>query len=39
MAAGGFWTNGSRRQCGQWRPEKFERIHDLAGHSIGLKDP
>jgi transposase len=28
-----------RRRCGQWRPEKFERIHDLAGQSIGLKDP
>lgn len=28
-----------RRRCGQWRPEKFQTIYDLAGTSIGLKDP
>ena len=28
-----------RRRCGQWRPDKFSRIYDLARHSIGLKDP
>lgn len=28
-----------RRRCGQWRPKKFELIYDLAGKSIGLKDP
>ena len=28
-----------RRRCGQWRPAKFEKIYDLAGESIGLKDP
>jgi len=28
-----------RRRCGQWRPEKFARIFELAQTSIGLKDP
>jgi transposase len=28
-----------RRRCGQWRPEKFHTIYDLAKSSIGLKDP
>jgi hypothetical protein len=28
-----------RVRCGQWRPEKFENIYDLAGESIGMKDP
>lgn len=28
-----------RRRSGQWRPEKFQRIYDLAKSSIGLKDP
>lgn len=28
-----------RRRCGQWRPEKFQLIYDLAKRSIGLKDP
>jgi transposase len=28
-----------RQRCGQWRPEKLERIYELAGTSIGLKDP
>jgi transposase len=28
-----------RRRCGQWRPEKFHHLYDLAKHSIGLKDP
>ena len=28
-----------RRRCGQWRPEKFYHLYDLAKHSIGLKDP
>jgi len=28
-----------RWRCGQWRPEKLERIYELAGTSIGLKDP
>lgn len=28
-----------RVRCGQWRPEKFEKIYDLAGESIGMKDP
>ena len=27
-----------RRRCGQWRPEKFSRIYDLARRSIGIKD-
>lgn len=27
-----------RRRCGQWRPAKFQKIYDLAGESIGLKD-
>jgi hypothetical protein len=28
-----------RRRCGQWRPEKFSLIYELAKQSIGLKDP
>ena len=28
-----------RRRCGQWRPEMFHRIYDLATQSIGLTDP
>jgi transposase len=28
-----------RRRCGQWRPEKFHTIYDLAKTSIGLNDP
>lgn len=28
-----------RRRCGQWRPEKFKQIYDIAQESIGLKDP
>jgi transposase len=28
-----------RRRCGQWRPQKLEKIYELAAHSIGLKDP
>lgn len=28
-----------RRKCGQWRPEKFKKIYELAKESIGLKDP
>jgi transposase len=28
-----------RRRCGQWRPETFHRIYDLAKSSIGLNDP
>jgi transposase len=28
-----------RRCCGQWPPEKFQHIYDLATESIGLKDP
>jgi transposase len=28
-----------RRRCGRWRPEKFEKIYDLAKESIGIKDP
>lgn len=28
-----------RRRCGQWRPEMFQRIYDLATQSIGLTDP
>jgi len=28
-----------RRRCGQWRPEKFKKIYELAKESIGLKDP
>jgi transposase len=28
-----------RRRCGQWRPERFQRIYDLAKQSIGLTDP
>jgi len=27
------------RCCGQWRPEKWQHIYDLATESIGLKDP
>jgi transposase len=27
-----------RRRCGQWRPEAFHRIYDLAKASIGLQD-
>ena len=28
-----------RRRCGQWRPEKFQLIYNLAKTSIGLRDP
>lgn len=28
-----------RHRCGQWRPEKFHIIYDLAKSSLGLKDP
>ena len=28
-----------RQRCGQWRPETFHRIYDLAQASIGLQDP
>jgi len=28
-----------RQRCGQWQPAKFQKIYDLAGESIGLKDP
>jgi len=28
-----------RHRCGQWRPETFHRIYDLATASIGLRDP
>lgn len=28
-----------RRRCGQWRPDKFNLIYELAKVSIGLKDP
>jgi transposase len=28
-----------RQRCGQWRPETFHRIYDLATVSIGLRDP
>jgi transposase len=28
-----------RPRCGQWRPETFHRIYDLATASIGLQDP
>jgi len=28
-----------RRKSGQWRPEKLNRIYDLAKESVGLKDP
>jgi transposase len=28
-----------RRRCGQWPPQKFHTIYDLAKSSIGLKDP
>ena len=28
-----------RQRCGQWRPETFHRIYDLATASIGLRDP
>jgi transposase len=28
-----------RRRCGQWRPERFHRIYDLATQRIGLTDP
>lgn len=28
-----------RQRCGQWKPEKFKRIYEYAGESIGLKDP
>ena len=27
-----------RQRCGQWRPETFHRIYDLATASIGLQD-
>ncbi len=27
-----------RRRCGQWRPEKFSQIDDLARRSIGVRD-
>jgi transposase len=28
-----------RQRCGQWRPETFHHIYDLAQASIGLQDP
>jgi transposase len=28
-----------RQRCGQWRPETFHRIYDLAQASIGLQEP
>lgn len=28
-----------RKQSGQWRPEKFNRIYDIARQSIGIRDP
>jgi transposase len=28
-----------RSRCGQWRPEKFQQLYDLAQHRIGLSDP
>ncbi len=28
-----------RRRCGQWRPQKFAHIYELAKTGIGLKDP
>jgi transposase len=28
-----------RRCCGQWPPEKFQHLYDLAIESIGLQDP
>jgi hypothetical protein len=28
-----------RKKCGQWKPDKFSRIYDLAKQSIGLQDP
>lgn len=28
-----------RKRSGQWRPEKFSRIYDLARQSIGIRDP
>jgi len=28
-----------RQRCGQWRPETFHRLYDLAQASIGLQDP
>jgi len=28
-----------RRRCGQWRPETFQQLYDLAQHSIGLTAP
>jgi transposase len=28
-----------RQRCGQWRPQKFQQLYELAQHSIGLIDP
>jgi transposase len=28
-----------RQHCGQWRPQKFQQLYELAQHSIGLLDP
>jgi transposase len=28
-----------RPRCGQWRPQKFQQLYDLAQQSIGLTDP
>jgi transposase len=28
-----------RQRCGQWRPQKFQQLYDLAQQSIGLTDP
>jgi hypothetical protein len=28
-----------RQRCGQWRPETFHRLYDLAQASLGLQDP
>ena len=28
-----------RRRCGQWSPDKFATIYELAKTSIGIKDP
>jgi transposase len=28
-----------RQRCGQWRPETFHRLYDLAQASIGLQNP
>jgi transposase len=28
-----------RQRCGQWRPQKFQQLYDLAQQSIGLTAP